>query len=136
MPETTYHAILGQILRELRKGKGISQFDIAKKIKINRSSWSRIENGTLAVNVHQLQKISKVLGMEVDEILNKVQTIAQSMEEKGYAVHYDSIKEINAKSSGAAGKGLALIGGTVLGLLVGSVLFGGSDETEDDKKSE
>ena len=130
-PETTYHAILGQTLKELRKSKGMDQSEIAQRMGLNRSSWSRIENGSTIVNIQQLQKIGIIFGMEANEILLKVDAIANSMKDKGYIVHYDSIKEVREKSSGS--QGLALIGGAVLGLLVGSILFGKDGKTENEK---
>ena len=130
-PETTYHSILGQILKELRKNKGMDQSDIAKKMGMNRSSWSRIESGNTMVNIHQLQKVGAILQMEANEILQKADTIANTMKDKGYTVYYDSPKEIQEKSSGT--QGLALIGAAALGLFVGSVLFGGNNANADDK---
>ena len=129
--ETTYPAILGQIIRELRKAKGIEQSEIAEKMGINRSSWSQIENGNVMVNIHQLQEIGKNLGREAHQILQDADTIADSMKERGCKVHYDSAKEVQAKSSGS--QGLALIGAGLLGLFVGSVLFGGNNASADDK---
>ena len=130
-PETTYQNIFGRILRELRKIKGIDQFEMAKKMGINRSSWSRIESGKTVVNIQQLQKIAEIFDMEPNEIMLKTDAVANSMKQKGYTVHYDSINKVRAKSSGS--KGLALISGAVLGLIVGGILFGGDDKTEDDK---
>ena len=129
--ETTYPAILGQIIRELRKAKGIEQSEIAEKMGINRSSWSQIENGNVMVNIHQLQEIGKNLGREAHQILLDADTIADSMKERGCKVHYDSAKEVQAKSSGS--QGLALIGAGLLGLFVGSVLFS-KESSADDKK--
>ena len=131
-PETTYHSILGQILKELRKNKGMDQSDIAEKMGMNRSSWSRIESGNTMVNIHQLQKVGAILQMEANEILQKADTIANTMKDKGYTVYYDSPKEIQEKSSGS--QGLALIGAAALGLFVGSVLFGSKESSADDEK--
>ncbi len=128
-PETTYQAILGQALKELRKSKGMDQAEIAEKMGMNRSSWSRIESGNTVVTIQQLRKIGEIFDLEANEILLKVDTIANSLKDKGYMVHYDSIKEIRSKSGGS--QGLALIGGAVLGLLVGSLLFG--KDNKDDK---
>ena len=132
-PETTYHSILGQILKELRKNKGMDQSDIAEKMGMNRSSWSRIESGNTMVNIHQLQKVGAILQMEANEILQKADTIANTMKDKGYTVYYDSPKEIQEKSSGT--QGLALIGAAALGLFVGSVLFGSKESSADDEKN-
>ena len=126
--ETSYHAILGQVLRELRRAKGKDQSEIAQKMGINRSSWSQIENGNATVNTQQLQKIGAIFKMEASAIMLKADSIAKSLEDRGYKVHYDSPKEIQEKSSG--GQGLAIIGAAALGLLVGSMLFG-KDDKED-----
>ena len=128
-PETTYHAILGQVIGELRKNKGFDQVHMAKKMGMkNKSSWSRIENGIAMVNIHQLKDIAKILESDADTILEKVDDIIKKLEEKDYTVRYEPIK---TKSSGA--KGLALLGGAVLALVVGSVLF--ANDTEDDDKN-
>ena len=133
--ETTYSAILGQILKELRKNNGMDQSDIAEKMGMNRSSWSRIESGNTMMTIQQLQKASDILSdtlkIEANEILLKADTVAKAMKDKGYTVHYDSPKEIQEKSSGT--QGLALIGAAALGLFVGSVLFGGNNANADDK---
>ncbi len=128
-PETTYQAILGQMLKELRKNKGMDQADIAQKMAINPSSWSRIESGNTILNIRQLQKIGEMFGLEANEILLKADTIAHSLRDQGYIVHYDSIKEVQSKGS----QGLALIGGAVLGLLVGRLLFGQDDKNNNQK---
>lgn len=126
--ETTYSAILGQILKKHRKDKNMDQSDFAKEMGMNRSSWSRIESGNTMVNIQQLQKASNVFGMEANKILLEADNIASAMQDKGYKVHYDSPKEIQEKSSGA--QGLALIGAAALGLLVGSMLFGNDDKKD------
>ena len=130
--ETTYSAILGQILKELRKKRGMDQSEIAEKMGMNRSSWSRIESGNTMVNIQQLQKAGDVFGMEANAILLKADIVAKTMKDKGYTVHYDSPKEVQAKSSGT--QGLALIGAAALGLFVGSVLFGSKESSADDEK--
>ena len=131
--ETTYSAILGQILKELRKNNGMDQSDIAEKMGMNRSSWSRIESGNTMMTIQQLQKASDILSdtlkIEANEILLKADTIASAMKKEGYKVHYDSPKEIQEKSSGS--QGLALIGAAALGLFVGSVLFGNNASADD-----
>ena len=130
--ETTYSAILGQILKELRKNKGMDQADIAKEMGMNRSSWSRIESGNTMVTIQQLQKAADFFGMEANAILLDADTVAKKMKDEGYTVHYDSPKEVQAKSSGT--QGLALIGAAALGLLVGKMLFGSKESSADEKK--
>ena len=129
--ETTYSAILGQILKEFRKNKGMDQSHIAKEMGMNRSSWSRIESGNTMMTIQQLQKASDIFKTEANAILLEADNIASAMKDKGYKVHYDSPKEVQAKSSGS--QGLALIGAAALGLLVGSLLSSNTASADDKK---
>ena len=52
---------IGQRVAELRKIKGLSQEELAKSIKISRSSLAQIELGNRGVDILELQNLSKVL---------------------------------------------------------------------------
>jgi len=62
---------IGQRITELRKLKGLSQEDLAKSIKISRSSLAQIELGNRCVDILELQKLSMVLGFSLDEFMSK-----------------------------------------------------------------
>lgn len=62
---------IGQRITELRKMKGLSQEDLAKTIKISRSSLAQIELGNRCVDVLELQSLSMVLGFSLDDFMSK-----------------------------------------------------------------
>lgn len=61
---------MGQRIMELRKIKGMSQEDLAKRIGISRPSLAQIELGNRFIDVFELHKLSLVLGFSMDEFLS------------------------------------------------------------------
>lgn len=73
---------IGQRIAELRKIKGLSQEDLAKNVKISRSSLAQIELGNRSIDIMELQKLSIVLGFSLDEFMSEDFTIDQDVESK------------------------------------------------------
>lgn len=61
---------IGKRVTELRKLKGLTQADLAKRLKISRSSLAQIELGNRSVNALELQEISIILGFSLDEFIS------------------------------------------------------------------
>lgn len=62
---------IGQRIVALRKLKGLSQADLAKRVKISRPSMAQIELGNRSVDVLELQKFSAVLEFSLDDFVSK-----------------------------------------------------------------
>lgn len=62
---------IGQRITELRKLKGLSQADLAKRLKISRPSLAQIELGNRSIDALELQRLSIVLGFSLDEFMSK-----------------------------------------------------------------
>lgn len=62
---------IGQRITELRKMKGLSQEELAKKVKMSRPSLAQIELGNRSVDVFELQELSIVLGFSLDDFMSK-----------------------------------------------------------------
>jgi len=60
---------LGQNLKRIRTKKGISQGDIARTLKVNKSHISNIENGKSNPTLATIAKIAKVIGVSTNELL-------------------------------------------------------------------
>jgi transcriptional regulator with XRE-family HTH domain len=73
---------IGQRITELRKMKGLSQEELAKKVKMSRPSLAQIELGNRSVDILELQKLSMVLGFSLDVFMSKDFTISQDVEGK------------------------------------------------------
>jgi transcriptional regulator with XRE-family HTH domain len=61
---------IGQRLADLRKRRGFSQEDLAKMVKISRSSVTQIELGNRSINIMELQRLSVALGFSLDDFVS------------------------------------------------------------------
>ena len=61
--------MLGERLRDLRKQKGYSQTQMARKLHITQGAISQWENGLTTPAADQLVTIAQVFGISVDELL-------------------------------------------------------------------
>lgn len=73
---------IGQRITELRKMKGFSQEDLAKRVKISRPSLAQIELGNRNVDILELQKLSLVLEFSLDDFMSKDFSASQKVEVK------------------------------------------------------
>lgn len=70
--EQKFFLELGNLLKEAREQKGISQQTLADKIGITRNCIGNWETGRRSIDIIQLYKICDCLGLEVDELIKKV----------------------------------------------------------------
>jgi transcriptional regulator with XRE-family HTH domain len=73
---------IGQRITELRKMKGFSQEDLAKRVKISRPSLAQIELGNRSVDILELQKLSLILEFSLDDFMSKDFSASQEVEGK------------------------------------------------------
>ncbi len=59
----------GKKVRKTRLDKGLSQGDIARRLKLHRSYISGIERGVRNPSLGVVEKIAKALGISVRELL-------------------------------------------------------------------
>lgn len=62
---------IGERITALRKLKGLSQEELARKVKISRPSLTQIELGNRSVDVLELQKFAEVLEFSLDSFVAK-----------------------------------------------------------------
>ena len=128
-PETTYPAIIGRILARERNAKGLDQDKMAKAVGINRSSWSRLENGEFVPNAVLLRKIAGVFGKTPSSILAEADAASERLQKEGVQVHLE--KPVAKSGAKKVGLGLALLGAAALGGLVAGALKKDGDSSED-----
>jgi HTH-type transcriptional regulator/antitoxin HipB len=56
---------IGVMLRQAREDSGITQEQVAEKLKTNKSAISRIENHSEDIRLSTLRKYAKALGKEI-----------------------------------------------------------------------
>ena len=71
-------------LKTLRKGKGLTQTDVARYIGISQNNYSYWENGKVKIDNDSLQKLADFFGVTVDYILGR--------EEKSPPVDQEGVK--------------------------------------------
>lgn len=64
-----YSKKLGENLKRIRTRKGVTQIEIAKKLAVNRSFVSNIENGKTNPTLSTITNLANALGVPVNELL-------------------------------------------------------------------
>jgi transcriptional regulator with XRE-family HTH domain len=108
---TTYPAIVGRLLETMRKQKGLDQAQLAAAIGVTQSTWSRVENGTVAVSVEQLSKVARALKSAPGAILDQADTVERVLRMRGIRVETERIDD-------PIDMGLLLIGAAALSALI------------------
>ncbi len=60
---------LGENIRRIRLGKGMTQGDLCKKLKVEASYMSNVENGNKNPTLATIEKIAKALGVLIEELM-------------------------------------------------------------------
>jgi len=60
----------GENIKKIREQKGLLQKQIASHLDLDKSSYSKLEKGLREVKVSELQKLSSIFGMTLDQIVN------------------------------------------------------------------
>ncbi len=134
--ETTYQTVLGRLIAQKRKEKGIDQEEMARRVGVSRSTWSRIESGSSALNMDQLARAASALGIPLGELMLEVDDVVRELRRRNVEVH-DSREQARSAPFGpmgaAAGASLAgpvaFLGGAVLGGIIAALL---SERKKDD----
>lgn len=102
---TTSWAVLGQVLTYLRREKKIKQNELAGRLCVSPSSWSRVEKGEIALSIDQLRAVSKELGIEPEDVLSLAKKVEEHLKSNRIDVRTELsttklIEKINSFSSG------------------------------------
>ncbi|MBA7662696.1 hypothetical protein ES703_70727 [subsurface metagenome] len=71
---------LGKRVKELREINGLNQREVARKLKVNRSTISQIESGERKISAEELLRLSKMFNVTPNNLLdleNKLEVILQ-----------------------------------------------------------
>jgi transcriptional regulator with XRE-family HTH domain len=113
---TSYPAIVGAVLLNLREGQGVKQADFAAQMGVAPSTWSRIENGGQAMSIDQLAQVAQALSIRPGEIIRRADAAQDAAHERKVRVEPARISHDDA-----LGLGLAMIGAAALGAFIGGV---------------
>src|SRR5688500_3186985 len=117
-PVTTYPAIVGRVLAELRKERGLNQEDVAESVGVGQAAWSKIERGDSALTVGQLFAASERMDLTAGDVLKYADLVRREAEVQGVEVETE-----RHSARDALGAGLVLIAGAALGVLVADAIL-------------
>ena len=71
---------IGELIRSLRKEKGVSLRDLAKKVNVSFVNISHIENGKVETSKKTLKQIAEALNYDVDRLYSASNHISEDIE--------------------------------------------------------
>ncbi|MBI5498479.1 MAG: helix-turn-helix transcriptional regulator [Deltaproteobacteria bacterium] len=108
-PATTYPALVGRVLKELRERHGLDQTHLAAAVGVTQPTWSRIERGDIPVGVEQLALAGHALGVSPGQLLSLADVAANNARAQGIEVRLNRTRDDG---------GIVLIGAAAVALLV------------------
>lgn len=61
---------VGEKVKQILKDKGLQQKAVAFEVGLDQSNYNEVENGRREPSLEVLQKLSTILGVSIDELLN------------------------------------------------------------------
>lgn len=113
-PIATYPAVVGQVLAKHRKSRSITQQQIAQKIGVGQTAWSKIEKGIVPITVEQLALVAAVLGTTPGELLGQADAVVTEANRRGFRVLPKRVSDDSLA--------IAVVGVTALAILVAAVI--------------
>ena len=99
---------LGQRIRKLRKEKGITLVEIAKKTGVAQATLSRIETGSMSGTVESHERIAEALGVGLAELYSGVDRrydqIAHTKEQDRKVTHHGRSVQVELLTSESSKK--------------------------------
>jgi len=114
--QTTFSALVGWIITNERARLGLTQADLASRMGLPQSSWSRLESGQTLLTVDQLDRVAHHLHITAHEIMNRAEQIRATLSAQGVRVN------AGARQTGESAE--TLLWGAALGALVTALLLG------------
>lgn len=99
---TSFPAVLGTVIANLRKEMDIGQSELALKLGITASTLSRIENGESAMTIDQLYVASEAFGVKPHQLLAAAEEVEEGLQKTGVDAVGERSKLANSNSKGGA----------------------------------
>ena len=76
---------IGEAIRALRKEKGVSQEQLARRAHVDRTTIARVECGIFkSLSVEKLEGIAAAIGMDLKSLLIKADSMGESLSYRGH----------------------------------------------------
>ena len=92
------YLVIGQKIRSRRKERDVSQLNLAKKLKISRTSVVNIEAGRQKAPIHVLWQLAETLETEIHMLIPKQSELDSSSNQA--ILDADTVRDINEAAAG------------------------------------
>jgi transcriptional regulator with XRE-family HTH domain len=116
--KTSYSAVLGVVLSNLRKSKRIEQGDMAARMGLSQPSYSRLEGGKSTFSVDQMFQAANVMHISFEELNSRLLHNIRELQQNGIEVAHP----VRGNSSKAQNEGYE-VGQILTGAALGALLF-------------
>lgn len=117
--ETSYSAVLGVVIANLRRAQGMEQGEMARQMGLSQPSYSRLESGKSTFSVDQMCRAANVLNIALDQLVMKLSHNIEELERNGIEVRQPA-RGSNAQANKQNGE----VGQLLTGAALGALLFG------------
>ncbi|WP_435607932.1 helix-turn-helix domain-containing protein [Pseudomonas knackmussii] len=119
-----YEMVVAQTIAKLREERGLTQSEMAERVGLSRSTWSRIEKGESGLSLDNLKQVAEVLGKQPHELLAIVDQLIDETPALRLAAKKDDILAATAALSAGQVLGAAFVPatGAIVGALISSAL--------------
>ena len=64
--------ILGARIKSLRESKGLTQEQVAERMKCTRQKYARLEKGLIDISYVSISNVAEILGVKIEEITSSL----------------------------------------------------------------
>lgn len=89
-------------LKDLRKGKGLTQTEVARYIGISQNNYSYWENGKVKIDNESIQKLADYFEVSVDYLLGRNEKSSPAQQESKGIVIPEKYKDVAVAFHGGA----------------------------------
>lgn len=91
---TELKELIARNLKKYRQAAGLSQVELAEKLHIRSSSVSNWENGRNSIDIDTLFRVSKILGVSINQIIDTEKPVCDSFPEPKIKIKLDDETEV------------------------------------------
>jgi transcriptional regulator with XRE-family HTH domain len=88
---------IGANIKKLREQRGLLQKQVASELGIGHTNYNKLENGNREPSVSELQKLGRLFGLTVDQIINYDGNVPQeiTLEDKSNFEQINLIRQLD-----------------------------------------
>ena len=119
--QTSYSAVLGVLLANIRREKGLEQSKVAEKMGLSQASYSRLESGSSSFSVDQMFLAAEAVGVSSAELTDRLNKTINRLRASGVKIVAGLRGNASAIRNQGDGSG---VGKLIVGAALGALLMG------------